>query len=95
MSRAIYAVPFSENIGPVLPPIVGDGDELQLGYINEAGELCGGFSAVGNIPYPAPPLPPPNTCLVRVWSSDAQLDALAATDDVLFIEDVDEVPDAV
>jgi hypothetical protein len=94
MPSAIYAAPFVENIGPVLPPIVGDGDELQLGYINEAGELCGGYSAVGNIPYPAPPLPP-NTCLVRVWSSEETLDALAASDDYLFVEDVDEVPDAV
>jgi hypothetical protein len=30
-----------------------------------------------------------------LWSSEDTLDALAASDDYLFIEDVDEVPDAV
>lgn len=80
MASAMFVVPCTEG-GPELPM------EL-LTYTNEAtGEMAGGWSCVGNVPVGG-------TCLVRVWSSDEQIDALAAMPDYLFVEDVvEEVPD--
>ncbi len=60
-----------------VPFQVGLGPVISLALGTADG--CG-YSVIGQVPN-AP------TCLVRVWSDDATLDALAALPDVLFMED--------
>lgn len=74
MASAIFIVPVV-NANPDLTP-----DQLLH---DDGGILRGGYSCVGQVP--AEP-----TCMVRVWCSDAQLDALAADDRYLLVEVLDE-----
>ena len=45
-----------------------------------------GYSVIGQVPQAG-------TCLVRVWSTDAVLDALAADGNYEFVEDVADGPE--
>lgn len=61
----------------VVPFRVGVGPTIAV----DPGKTDGyGYSVIGQVPQ-AP------TCLVRVWSDDATLDALAADPDTLYVED--------
>ena len=48
------------------------------------GVRTGGFTLVGNVPGPAPI----NTCFVLVHTSEATLDAMVASGDYLFVEEI-------
>ena len=85
MASAIFVAPFQVGLGPVLPPMQAEG-VVQICYTDVKGVLCGGYSCIGHVPQ-AP------TCLVRVWSDEAGLDALAALPDMLYVCDVVEAPD--
>lgn len=74
MASAILVVPVA-NANPAL-------QMDQLVY-DDNGTLRGGWSCVG-------PVPTEPTCMVRVWCSDAQLDALAADPANLVIEVLDD-----
>lgn len=74
MASAIFVVPIL-NSSPDLPM-----DQL---YYDNAGELAGGYSCIGQTPSAT-------TCLVRVYSSEEKLDTLAENPNYLFVEDVAE-----
>jgi len=80
--KAILIAPM-ENANAVLPPM--DGDDLHLTYLVD-GVRTGGFGMVGNVPGPAPI----HSCYVLVHTSQATVDAMIASGDYLFIEEVTE-----
>lgn len=63
-------------------PISDNGPVLDMATIQDGTEGYG-FSVIGHIPQAG-------TSLVRIWASDAVLDAMAADDNYLFIEDVED-----
>ena len=71
------------NANAVLPPMDGDGTETQLVYLVD-GVRTGGFTLVGNVPGPAPI----NTCFVLVHTSEATVDAMIASGEYLFVEEI-------
>jgi len=71
------------NANAVLPPMDGDGTETQLVYLVD-GIRTGGFTLVGNVPGP----PPISTCFVLVHTSPETVDAMIASGDYLFVEEV-------
>ena len=71
------------NANAVLPPMDGDGTETQLTYLVD-GIRTGGFTLVGNVPGPAPI----NTCFVLVHTSEATVDAMIASGEYLFVEEI-------
>ena len=83
MASAVFACPFVTGMGPDLSAL----GEAGL-YYTEGGELKGGYSCIGHVPYPIPP----NTCLVRVWASEDCIAEMAQMDDYLFIEEVVDAP---
>lgn len=68
-----------------LPPMDGDGTETQLVYLVD-GIRTGGFTLVGNVPGPAPI----STCFVLVHTSPETVDAMIASGDYLFVEEIAE-----
>lgn len=64
-------------------PLGEGGPQLDNELIFDDGTEGYGYSVIGQIPQAS-------TCMVRVWSSDAVLTALAADDDYAFVEDVEE-----
>ena len=69
-----------ENANAVLPPM--DGDDLHLVY-DVDGVRTGGFTLVSNVP-----MPDTSTCFVLVHTSEATVDAMIASGDYLFVEEV-------
>ena len=80
--KAIIIAPLA-NANAVLPPMDGDGTETQLTYLVD-GIRTGGFTLVGNVPGPAPI----NTCFVLVHTSEATVDAMIASGEYLFVEEI-------
>ena len=80
--RAIFAVPVV-NSTPKPPPFQPD-ETHAYGLGTEQGY---GWSCLG-------PVPEAPTCLVRVTSSEATIDAMILDDRYLFIEYVEEIDDA-
>lgn len=62
-------------------PMTDSGPTLDMELISDDGSGGYGFSVIGQVPQAS-------TCLVRIWSSDAVLDALATDEHIEFVEDV-------
>ena len=62
-------------------PVVNNNPSLPVDDIFDGTEVHG-WSCIGQVPQG-------ETCLVRVWASEGTLDAMAADDAYLFVEDVD------
>jgi len=77
MPKAIFLVPIV-NGQPLTPPMSAEDGEIQLHYTDN-GVTRGGFSVIHHVP--------PDSCLMRFESSDEMLDAIAAEDDYLFLDD--------
>lgn len=77
MSSAIFCVPI-ENNNPVLPPMSDPGD----GSIYLAHGEGHGYSCVGLVPNTT-------TCLVRVYTDQAVIEAMALDNTYIFIEQVE------
>ncbi len=82
MPKAIFMTTMT-NGTPDLPPHEAEDDGLQLNY-DDNGVLKGGYSCVGQVPGDV------DSILVQVLSSDETLDAMAAENDYVFIENVEE-----
>ena len=63
-------------------PSTEAGPTLDLELIQD-GTPGYGYSVIGQVPQAG-------TCLVRVWASEEALDTLTASEDVEFVEDVEE-----
>lgn len=74
LKSAIFCVPFVGG-SPALPPMESFDGRLALGAGEGSGWCC-----IGHIPQTT-------TCLVRVTTSQAVLDAMKASDEYLWIED--------
>jgi len=85
MPKAIFMTTMT-NGSPDLPPHEAE-EGVQL-YYTVNGELRGGYSCAAQVPGTV------GSILVQVLASEETLDAMAASDDYVFIEDVEEVVDA-
>lgn len=67
-----------------IAPITDSGPQFDMEQLLTETPVDGyGYSVIGQVPQAG-------TCLVRVWSSDAVLDALAADGNCEFVEDVED-----
>ena len=82
MAKAIFMTTMVGGV-PNLPPFEAEsGPQL---YYTVDGVLCGGYSCLGQVPVNGIP-----SMLVQVWASNATLDAMDASDEYVFIEDIAE-----
>jgi hypothetical protein len=72
MASSIFVAPFVQGQGAQLTF-----DQIAPDGIQRDGD---GWSVIGHVPQAG-------TCLVRVWASEAALDALAEDPDYLFVEE--------
>lgn len=72
MASAIFIVPFVEGVGA----------QLSMEQIAPDGAQEGDGWRLRHLTDQAP------TCMVRIWASEAALDALVENPDYLFVEDV-------
>jgi hypothetical protein len=83
MPKANFVTGWDNIAGrPDIPPMVDSEGGLQLHYVN-GGVLRGGFACISYVPIAT-------TCIVQIHSSQATIDAMKASEDYIWIEDIEE-----